>query len=249
MKKVLLSALVLLAGLSSLAQTINDPFVESSDDANTLVKKVETNKQFTIVTLEYTANGEGAWAQLNKEIFIQTNLSNKRYNYAKSEDIPIAPAKHTFSKAGDKLSFKVYFEKIPGTTKSIDIIERAGGNRNGSSYFNFYNVSLEKSQGRVITDVVLTPPPISGRSGGAMVTSDNNMAGVMGAMGPMFGNLAKSMMDAQLEYYKQPGKITEIAKLNKQYFDALVKEGFSEDQALKIITSEGLLPKASIGGK
>ena len=74
---------------------------------------------------------------------------------------------------------------------------------------------------------------------------ENGMMSAMNSMGPMISNMAKSMMDAQLEYYKQPGKLVEIAKLQKQYFDALVKEGFTEDQALKIITSDSLLPKGS----
>ncbi|QKJ30079.1 hypothetical protein HQ865_10015 [Mucilaginibacter mali] len=71
------------------------------------------------------------------------------------------------------------------------------------------------------------------------------MMGMMNSFGPMVSNMAKSMMDAQLEYYKQPGKLEEIAKLNKQYFDALVKEGFTADQALKIVTSDSFLPKGN----
>lgn len=75
--------------------------------------------------------------------------------------------------------------------------------------------------------------------------SDAGMMGMMNSFGPMMSNMAKSVMDAQLDYYKQPGKIEEIAKLNKQYFDALVKEGFTADQALKIITSDSFLPKGN----
>jgi hypothetical protein len=73
----------------------------------------------------------------------------------------------------------------------------------------------------------------------------NGMMGMMNSMGPMMGNMAKAMMDAQLEYYKQPGKLEEIAKLTKQYYNALLKEGFSEDQALKIVISDSFLPKGS----
>jgi hypothetical protein len=64
-------------------------------------------------------------------------------------------------------------------------------------------------------------------------------------MGPMYASMAKSVLDAQLAYFKQPGKLAEIAKLNKEYFDALVKEGFTYDQALKIITSSSLISKSS----
>jgi hypothetical protein len=98
----------------------------------------------------------------------------------------------------------------------------------------------------VITDVVLTPPQPSVTSN---VNFNSDMAGIMGSVGPMLTTMATATMDAQLKYYKQPGKITEIAKLNKQFFDALVSEGFTQDQALKIITTESLLPKANMSGK
>ena len=70
-----------------------------------------------------------------------------------------------------------------------------------------------------------------------------NMA--MSSVGPMYANMVKSMMNAQFDYFKQPGKIAELANMNKQYFDALIKEGFTNDQALKIVTSNGLLSKSS----
>lgn len=71
------------------------------------------------------------------------------------------------------------------------------------------------------------------------------MQNAMNSMGPMYASMAKSVLDAQLAYFKQPGKIAEIAKLNKDYFDALVKVGFNYEQALKIITANGLISKSS----
>jgi hypothetical protein len=172
---------------------------------------------------------------------VQTNVSDKHYHYIKSENIAIAPEKTIIKNAGDKLLFKVYFERVPRTARTIDVIEKGGA----PNFYNFYNVSLTQSEKVVITDVVLTPPS----SITSNVNFNNDMAGLMGSVGPMLTTMATTMMDAQLKYYKQPGKITEIAKLNKQFFDALVNEGFTQDQALKIITTESLLPKANISGK
>ena len=224
------------------AQSINNPSVENSDSPSCKIVKIENTPNFTIVSFEETAVNNNAWARLSKNIFVQTNVSDKHYHYIKSENIAIAPEKTTIANAGDKLLFKVYFERIPHTSGTIDVIEKAGA----KSYYNFYNVSLTQSQKVAITDVVLTPPPPSSTSN---VNLDDNIASVMGSMGPMLTNMTTAMMDAQLKYYKQPGKITEIAKLNKQYFDALVNEGFTQDQAFKIITSENILPKASMSGK
>ena len=243
MKKILLIPfLLLMLTINASAQSIENPSVENSDNPNCRIVKIENTPNFTIVSFEETAANDNAWARLSKDIFVQTNVSDKHYHYIKSENIAIAPEKTIIRNAGDKLLFKVYFERIPRTARTIDVIEKAGA----KFYFNFYNVSLTQSQNVVIRDVVLTPPPPPVTSN---VNFDNNMAGVMQSMGPMLTNMTTAMMDAQLKYYKQSGKITEIAKLNKQYFDALVNEGFTQDQALKIITSEGLLPKASMSGK
>ncbi len=254
MKKILsLSALLIMACLPLFAQTIDNPQVEHSDDMSSFITKIETNKQYTIVSFECTAHNENSWIQLNKEIFIQTDVDNKHYNYVKSENIVMVPGRHNFAKAGEKLLFTVYFEKIPQEAKSIDIIERAGTRQNGIGYFNYYNVSLTKS--RAITPVTAANLMVPERSLDRMISrnetlnSGTNMMNIMNSMGPMFGNLTKSMMDAEIDYYKQPGKITEVARLNREYFDALVKQGFNEDQALKIITSESLLHKTTMGGK
>lgn len=243
MKKILLIPfLLLMLSIKTSAQSIENPSVENSDSPSCRIVKIENTPNFTIVSFEETAANDNAWARLSKDIFVQTNVSDKHYHYIKSENIAIAPEKTIINNAGDKLLFKVYFEKIPTIARTIDVIEKAGA----KSYFNFYNVSLTQSQKVVITDVALTPPSPSFTSN---ANFNNDMAGVMGSVGPMLTTMATAMMDAQLKYYKQSGKITEIAKLNKQYFDALVKEGFTQDQALKIITSEGLLPKANMSGK
>ncbi|HMG09333.1 MAG TPA: hypothetical protein VK609_12525 [Mucilaginibacter sp.] len=253
MKKILtLSALLLLTSLTCFAQNIENPQVENSDDWRSIITKIETDKQFTIVSFEYTATTDNSWAQLNKEIYIQTDQGNEHYNYVKSENISMAPAKHTLAKAGDKFAFKVYFKKIPPAAKSIDIIERAGRRNDGITFFNFYNVSLTQSYPPgtkvKVTDVVLLPPPpvnADTASRGLFYGAGNEMQNAMSSMGPMYASMAKSMLDAQLSYFKQPGKIAEMAKLNKNYFDALVKEGFTNDQALKIITSNSLISKSS----
>lgn len=96
-----------------------------------------------------------------------------------------------------------------------------------------------KSKSKTVDSVSVMSKPSKDPFGEA------GMMGLMNSMGPMMGNMARSMMDAQLDYYKQPGKLEEIAKLNKQYYDALVKEGFTYDQALKIITSDSFLPKGN----
>jgi hypothetical protein len=251
-KFIALTTLLLITGFASFAQTIENPVVGIPEDWSARITKIETDKQFTAVSFEYTANSDSSWVQLNKEIFIQTDVDNEHYSYIKSDNITIVPAKHTFAKAGDKLAFKIYFKKIPATAKTIDIIERPGYRSDGIKFFNYYNVSLTQSlpagstRKVKVTDVVLLPPPPVERQDAASGLSQPEMD-MQNAMGPMYSNMAKVMLNARLDYYKQPGKIDEIAKLTYQYFKALMKEGFAQDQALKIITAGGILSPVGNG--
>ncbi|UOE52733.1 hypothetical protein MTO98_16815 [Mucilaginibacter sp. SMC90] len=249
MKKPILTIITFfIIASQAFAQNIITPKVEQKDDQSTIIKKIETDNLYTVVTFIGHAYQDNAWIQLNKEIYLQTDLNNAHYDYVKSESIAMVPNKTILKKAGNKLEFKVYFKKIPAAAKSIDIIEHAGLSKSGISYFNFYNVSLIE-QAPKITDVVLLPPPPIQRdtasTGLLYGNASNEMQNAMSSMGPMYASMAKSVLDAQLGYFKQPGKLAEIAKLNKEYFDALVKEGFTYDQALKIITSGSLISKSS----
>lgn len=250
-KTLLLTAAMVAFCLYSFAQNVINPRVEVTDSQGSLITKIETDKQFTVVSFEQYANSANFWMVLNKEIYIQTDVSNKHYEFVKAEGIAIEPEPKTIlAKAGDKLSFKVYFKKIPANAKLIDIIEHAGKRSDGVTFFNFYNIDLTQSnpiEQRVkVTEVVVAPPPLNEQTNGMGGAELTNM---MGAMGPMYASLIRSMLDAQLNFYKQPGKLTELAKVDKQYFDALVKEGFNYDQAIKILTSSPLIQVSGSSGK
>ena len=240
MKKILLSAMLTLASLSLFAQATNYPQVENSNTSGCTITKVENTDQFTIVSFEEVLRGDSSWARVNKEIFLQTDQNNKHYNFIKAENISIAPVKTYFASTGKNLSFKVYFEKIPQDVKLIDIVERAGAN----GFFNFYKVNLTRSGSQYDS------PQIDRAVTTSNIRLERNfdMAGLdgMNAMAPMLSKLTTSVMDSQLNYYKQPKKVAEIAKVNKQYYNALLKEGFTKAEALKIITSAGLTPKANL---
>lgn len=251
MKKTLFMVVALSAiRLASFAQSVVNPIVHYPENTNTTITKIETNAQFTIVSFENVAATDNSWAEVNKEIFIQTDQGNEHYNFVKAENITIAPTRTTIAKAGEKLSFKVYFKKVPAATKSIDVVERAGINGDGYSFFNFYGVSLTESlpegtKVKVTNVVLLPPPPVNPDNTGA-----NQMQNAMNAMVPMYSSMAKSMLDANISYYKQPGKIAELAKLNRDYFKALVKEGFSYQEAITLMTSSSLfLRPSSISGQ
>jgi len=246
MRKLTLSIAALFACATAFAQNITNPKFDGRDDTNTSISKIETNKQFTVVTFETVAPGDSSWVEVNNDMFIRT-ANDVHYKFVKAEDITIAPKKTTIARGGDKLTFKVYFEKIPATTKYVDVIERAGTSGDAIRFFNFYHVSLTASrpvENKRVVSVTLSPPPPPMNMHNAM-----DMGGIMNAMAPMMGAMTKSMLDAQVEYFKQPGKLQEIAKLTRAYLDALMNEGITREEAMKIITAEGLMPKISTTGK
>lgn len=58
-------------------------------------------------------------------------------------------------------------------------------------------------------------------------------------MTPMFGNMVESMMQGKLKVFAQPETTNLLAKFVKNFYDDLISEGFSKDEALKIVTSFG----------
>lgn len=249
-KNLFLAAILFMATLHAFAQNVNNPNVENTESRSTVITKIETDKQYTIVHFDHYALTDNAWVVLNPEIYIQTDVDNKHYDYVKAEGIAVAPQQRkTIAKAGEKVSFKVFFKKLPENAKLIDVIERAGRPNDETSYFNFYNIDLTKSnpgeQRIKVQSVTLTPPPPINQ------TTDYSqlMEGMGSGMASMYSNITKSMLDAQLNYYKQPGKIAEFAQIQRQYYMALLKQGFNQEQAMKILTSADLLPKVNMSGK
>ncbi|MEO6521445.1 MAG: hypothetical protein ABIN91_07205 [Mucilaginibacter sp.] len=243
-------------------QSVTMPQVGYAEAHNTTVTKIEVTKTNTVVSFKHTFPNPGAWVEINKGIYLQDANGEEKYNYIKSEGIPLKPNKITATKDGQEVSFKVYFQKLKSGTKAINIVERAHYifEQPGTNfYFNFYNVSLTKSAPAVnervkVTDVVLMAPPRGAKNeikqDTAFNVSSNFTApmpkGIMDGVGPMMGSMYSSILDAQLKVYSKPETTAKLAQVTKNYYDALIKVGFSEEAALKIITSKSLI---SMDGK
>ena len=249
MKPVSLLFLLLLLPAVAFCQTIDSPSVEYSDDPSTTIEKIEITPKYTAVYFKHTAAAKGGWLELNKSIYLQDANGEDRYNYVRSEGIKLRPVKDTATTDNQVFNFTVYFEKIKPGTKSINVIERATSIMNrmsGTNYFNFYNVSLDKSNTTDTTEFS------SHRSRVRLLAPDATSYSPFGnsafSMGSMMNNLYTSLFDAQIKFYSDKSKIEEVAKINKSYYDALVKAGFTTDQAFKILVSKPLV-STDIGGK
>lgn len=70
----------------------------------------------------------------------------------------------------------------------------------------------------------------------------------MQMMGPMFGQMTRVMMQAQFEVLSQPETAEKLAAYTRNYYDALIKQGFSKQEALEIAMNIGI-PSAPMMGK
>lgn len=74
------------------------------------------------------------------------------------------------------------------------------------------------------------------------------MQATMGAMVGVMGPMTEAVIEAQLNLLARPEAAERIAAFKRQLFDALVKKGFSSEQALQIVLTTAL-PSAAPSGK
>lgn len=66
---------------------------------------------------------------------------------------------------------------------------------------------------------------------------------------PMFGQIMKTTMEAQLEIIAKFETADKLASFTKNFNDALIEKGFSKDQAFKIVLSAGFPAFPGIQGR
>ncbi len=66
------------------------------------------------------------------------------------------------------------------------------------------------------------------------------MQQTMQSMLPFMGQMMKIMMEVQFQVLADPKTADRLAEYTKNYYDALVKKGFSKDDALKIAMNMGI---------
>lgn len=70
---------------------------------------------------------------------------------------------------------------------------------------------------------------------------------MMTQMGPMYENMAASMMEGTLKVLERQETIDRVAGIARRYYEALMKQGFSKEEALQIVVGAGLLSTRPAG--
>lgn len=66
------------------------------------------------------------------------------------------------------------------------------------------------------------------------------MAGMMNQMGPMYEGMTQAMLEGTIKALERPEMIERLARFARRYYEALVRQGFSKEEALQIVAGAGI---------
>src|SRR2546421_5206668 len=73
------------------------------------------------------------------------------------------------------------------------------------------------------------------------------MAQTSAMMGPMMGQMMEAMMEGMLRVMARPENIGRLATFTRNYYEALIRKGFTKDEALQIVVAAGIPRMPSMG--
>lgn len=71
-------------------------------------------------------------------------------------------------------------------------------------------------------------------------TAIAQMAGMFNQMGPMYETMMQSMMEGTLKALERPEMVDRLAAFTRHYYEALIRQGFTKDEALQIVAGLGI---------
>ncbi len=81
-----------------------------------------------------------------------------------------------------------------------------------------------------------TPVPRDTASAAQM----QQMMGMFNQMGPMYETMMKSMIEGTLKALAEPENVERMAVFTRRYHQALMKQGFTKEEALQIVAGVGV---------
>ncbi|HEY6109977.1 MAG TPA: hypothetical protein VIV56_13855, partial [Gemmatimonadales bacterium] len=66
------------------------------------------------------------------------------------------------------------------------------------------------------------------------------MAGMFNQMGPMYETMMQAMMEGTLKALERPEMVDRLAAFTRHYYEALIRQGFTKDEALQIVAGLGI---------
>jgi hypothetical protein len=66
------------------------------------------------------------------------------------------------------------------------------------------------------------------------------MMGMFSQMGPMYETMMKAMIEGTLKALGEPENVERMALFTRRYYEALIKQGFTKEEALQIVAGVGV---------
>jgi hypothetical protein len=71
-------------------------------------------------------------------------------------------------------------------------------------------------------------------------TAFAQMAGMFNQMGPMYETMMQAMFEGTLKALERPAVVDRLAAFTRHYYEALIKQGFTKEEALQIVAGVGI---------
>ena len=84
------------------------------------------------------------------------------------------------------------------------------------------------------------PSPTPTRRDTSAAAQMQQMMGMFNQMGPMYATMMKSMIEGTLKALAEPENVERMAAFTRRYYEALMKQGFTKDEALQIVAGVGV---------
>ncbi len=121
-KNIILTILLIIGGAVDAQQLIIPNFAWATHPMQ--INKIERLGDVTVVELSITnQRTSGGSFCADKDIYIQDVLNGRKYNLLYSKGIPVCPDSYRFSRAGEVLTFQLYFPALDANTKYVNIVE------------------------------------------------------------------------------------------------------------------------------
>ncbi len=115
---------------------INMPRVNKSGDTDVQIYGIEITDQYTAVYMSWTnTQYQNGWYNINKDTYIVDTNTGKKYALITTENCAVAP-KQTEIQYNQTQEFTLYFESVPASASSIDLLEP------GDGQWKFYGIQL-----------------------------------------------------------------------------------------------------------
>jgi len=145
MRKIILVLSCLISAQLSYSQIVEKPNYGQKSHETLSIEQIETNSNYTIITLRLVNKIENGSFCASKNIYLKNSTGSEMYQILKTENIPTCPESHLFSKKNESFSFRLFFPPISSSIHYLDLVESCD-----EACFSFRGIILQNTTNMLI---------------------------------------------------------------------------------------------------